>query len=926
MAEAVVGVLIGKIGMALAKEAAAYGSSLLCKEASALKGLFSEIRKAERELESIKAYLLESEKFKDTDQTTGIFVKNIRELSFRIEDVVDEFMYKLEADKHGGFAAKMKRIKHVKVWHRLAHELHDINADLEGAVNRRDRYVIPGMLRCAGSSDNHARSTSQALCFAREEDLVGIEGNADKLKGWLLDDLEQRNTKIATVWGMGGVGKTTLVNHVYKIVKLDFDAAAWVTVSKSYQVDNLLRKIAREFGISFTSNMEMIRVVDVIRNHLEGKRYILVLDDVWERDVWVNRIMPVFPTNCTSRFVLTSRLSEVASLATSNCAINLEPLEAKYSWNLFCKEAFRLSNDKTCPSDLQDLAVKFLQKCEGLPIAIACIGRLLSFKPPTYPEWEILCKELKSHSDNNAIRSVDTILKVSLEDLPYQLKNCFLHCAMFPEDYDIKRKRLIRHWITSGFINEKENKTLEQVAEGYLNDLVNRSLLQVVRMNEAGRVKCCRMHDVIRHLALDKSAKECFGKVSEGHGTVSVHGTHRLSIQSTNIVPLNQSGATCLRAIYAFTSSIYIIDFLRPILASSILLSTLDLQGTELKMLPNEVFSLFNMRFLGLRDTQIESLPAAVGRLQNLEVLDALGSSLVSLPKDVVKLKKLRYLFACVKFSYGPFFHFGGVKMPRGIRNLTGLHVLQSVKASTETLCDVAALTELRTLAVDDVTSEHSLNLRSAVLNMANLVSLSITTSNENEVLPLEELHLPETLSKLVLAGQLEKKRMPHILSSWLHLNNLTCLYLIFSQLDEKSFPNVMVLRSLCFLSLFKAYDGNTLCFSAQSFPRLKELRIWGALQLNQVEIEEDSLGSLVTLWFSACPELKGLPHGIEYLTSLDELYMKDTADEFTEMLREERESNECMEDLRKISHIRKVTVESTEKNFWRRIVSTKEK
>ena len=109
------------------------------------------------------------------------------------------------------------------------------------------------------------------------------------------------------------------------------------------------------------------------------------------------------------------------------------------------------------------MAAKFLQKCEGLPIAIACIARLLSVKQPTYSEWDGLYKELELQSTNNVIQGVDSILKLSLEDLPYELKNCFLHCAIFPEDYKLKRRRLIRHWITSGFIEEKENKTLEQV-------------------------------------------------------------------------------------------------------------------------------------------------------------------------------------------------------------------------------------------------------------------------------------------------------------------------------------------------------------------------------------------------------------------------------------------------------------------------------
>ncbi|CAD6254369.1 unnamed protein product [Miscanthus lutarioriparius] len=492
MAETVVGALIGKLGTALAKEAATYGASLLYKEASAIKGLFGEICRAERELESMKAYLRESEKFMDTDETTGIFIKNIRELSFRIEDVVDEFMYRFEGDKHGGFASRMKkRIKHVKIWRRLGLELRDINVELEETVKRRDRYIIPGMERHAGSGDHHTRSTNQALCFAREEELVGIEDNATKLKGWLVGDLDERNTKITTVWGMGGVGKTTLVHHVYKIVKVDFDAAAWVTVSKSYKVEDLLKKIATEFGMPIDSSiMDMRRLVEVICKHLEGKKYILVLDDVWEQDVWINNIMPVFPAKCTSRFVLTSRLSEVASLASGNCAIKLEPLQDHHSYMLFCKLAFWNNDDKRCPEELWDLATKFLQKCEGLPIAIAWIGRLLSCKPPTYTECKSLYEKLELQSVTNTIPGVDSILKISLEDLPYELKNCFLHCALFPEDYEMKR-RLVRHWITSGFIKEKENKTLEQVAEGYLNDLVNRSLLQVVMNNEFGRVKCC---------------------------------------------------------------------------------------------------------------------------------------------------------------------------------------------------------------------------------------------------------------------------------------------------------------------------------------------------------------------------------------------------------------------------------------------------
>jgi disease resistance protein RPM1 len=474
MAEAVVGLLIGKLSKALVSEAAALSASLLCKEASALRGLFREILEAKEDLESIQAYLQGAERFKDTDEITGIFVRKIRGLAFEIEDVVDEFTYKLE-DKHGGFASKMKkRIKHAKAWWRLAHKLQDIKGRLRGAKQRKKDYAMAEMGNCPGDSASHPGDS--ASHFTRDEDLVGNEENKEKLMQWLTCDLKQRS-KVVTVWGMPGVGKTTLVAHVYNTVKVDFDAAAWVTVSKSFHVEDLLKKIAGELGVTGdVSSMERRSLSLTIHNYLQGKKYMFVLDDVWTADVW-SYIRNVFPTGCTGRIVFTSRNHEVSLLASTNCVVHLEPLEAYHSWVLFCKEAFWNDEDKVCPLDLQELAQKFVSKCKGLPIAIACIGRLLSCKPPIPADWENVYRELELQLSKDVILDVDMILKVSLEDLPYDLKNCFLHCALLPEDYAIKRRKAMRHWIAAGFIREKENKTLEEVAEGYLTELVNRSLL-----------------------------------------------------------------------------------------------------------------------------------------------------------------------------------------------------------------------------------------------------------------------------------------------------------------------------------------------------------------------------------------------------------------------------------------------------------------
>jgi disease resistance protein RPM1 len=150
---------------------------------------------------------------------------------------------------------------------------------------------------------------------------------------------------------------------------------------------------------------------------------------------------------------------------------------------------------------------------------------------------------------------------------------------------------------------------LEEVAEGYLNELVNRSLLQVVERNLCGRVRRCRMHDIIHVLALAKSEEESFCQVYNGSRPFSTENTRRLSIQGTNMEQLTPlSSATSLRSLHVFESHLRT-DSLEAFLKPFSLLSTLDLQGVQIKRLPKIVFNLFNLRFLGLRDTQIDYLP-----------------------------------------------------------------------------------------------------------------------------------------------------------------------------------------------------------------------------------------------------------------------------------------------------------------------------
>uniref|UniRef100_A0A0E0IPX6 Protein kinase domain-containing protein n=1 Tax=Oryza nivara TaxID=4536 RepID=A0A0E0IPX6_ORYNI len=206
-----------------------------------------------------------------------------------------------------------------------------------------------------------------------------------------------------------------------------------------------------------------------------------------------------------SRIIITTRSQEVASLASPDKIIRLEPLSEQEAWSLFCKTTFKEDADRECPNQLKHLATKILERCYGLPLAIISVGNLLALKERTLFAWKNVHDSLVWYgSSDHGIGQVSSILNLSIDDLPHHLKICLMYCNIYPEDFLLKRKILIRKWIAEGLIEEKVQGTMEEVADDYLNQLVQRSLLHVVLHNEFGRAKLCRIHDLIRELIVHR--------------------------------------------------------------------------------------------------------------------------------------------------------------------------------------------------------------------------------------------------------------------------------------------------------------------------------------------------------------------------------------------------------------------------------------
>jgi len=492
-------------------------------------------------------------------------------------------------------------------------------------------------------------------------------------------------------------------------------------------------------------------------------------------------------------------MAEVANLAPERNRLELKPLLEKESWDLFCRKAFHLEQNHECPHPLEKWARQIAFKCDGLLLALVSIGVMLSLFEKTESEWRRLFDQLSWHLDNNpSLGPLKNILNLSFNYLPRYLKNCFLYCGLFPEDSLLARKKLIRLWIAEGFVEQKGNSTLEEVAEGYLMELIHRSMLQVARKNYFGRVKRCQMHDTLRELAISLCRKENFGLLHENNMLENIDSsTRRLSMIKLK-EKIKQDGylpklRTFLLVDYDVPSS----PLLSIIFDESRYLTVLDLEGLPIEMVPNAIGDLFNLHYLGLRRTKVKVLPKSITKLQNLQTLDLWCSKIQKLPDGISELKKLRHLFAevVVDPTYSTFHSIIGISIPKGMFYLKEVQTIQALESNAIAVKELGNLTQLRSFRIRNVKENHSADLCTSLSKMNFLSHLSINASDEKEILQLEGLNLRQ-LQKLELYGRLKEQMFesPLFQFSGASIQNLI---LSWSQLQHDPLPSLSHCRTL---------------------------------------------------------------------------------------------------------------------------------
>ncbi|XP_059668827.1 disease resistance protein RPM1-like [Cornus florida] len=324
MASATVDLLIGKI------------VSVLENEASLIGGVDAELKNLKNELGWMSSFLQDFYKKDGLTEVENSWVEEVRGMSYRVENIIDEFMYHMNKQKSGG---KFRRLfyktvgvpNNLLVRHLIATELQDIKRMIKDIPERK-----------------------------QHEDLVGIEANREKLVGWLTDGEPQRT--VISVVGMGGLGKSTLVANAYNHgnVKRHFHCFAWITVSQTYDAEDLLRHMIEEF---YRASNEAIPM------DTSTIRYVIVLDDVLSSDLWKDIKCSLPDEGLESRVLLTTRKEDIASSSfeVKSHILNLKPLENPDAWDLFCMKAFPGHTNQRCPQELENLSCDLAAKCEGLP-------------------------------------------------------------------------------------------------------------------------------------------------------------------------------------------------------------------------------------------------------------------------------------------------------------------------------------------------------------------------------------------------------------------------------------------------------------------------------------------------------------------------------------------------------------------------------
>ncbi|XP_027166516.1 putative disease resistance protein RGA3 [Coffea eugenioides] len=596
--------------------------SLVAEEINTVWGVKEDLESLARNLEMIQALLVDAECKHNSSNAVDLWLRRLQDVSSEAEYLLDKFAYEVLRNK-----LKKRKQDQVRIFFsgsnplafrfKFAHKIKNMNLSIKKVYQEAKRLGLSPVE--IGNMSNNPRSDRSSTTdpFVDDSSIVGRSEEVNKVVNLLTSsEKDGNNLSVIGIVGMAGLGKTTIAQLVYQNEKVlrHFDQKLWIHVSEDFDVERLLNKMVESLTGTNPNLTVAEAIVGKLNEVLKSKRFLLVLDDVWNEDAekWdrMRKCLRGIGASDESRIIVTTRNQTVVSIMQASFTCPLGILSAGDSWELFEKIAFGHGCAAVKTPELINIGRKIVAKCGGVPLAVKAIGGLLYSKKDER-EWSKIENSETWATMEEAGSRVRSAIKLSYDHLPsLSLKQCLSYCTMMTKGDVIPVESMIQLWMAQGLLNPSTGSHLEMedVGRNYMSILLRTSLLQVSEKDGFGRTIKCTIHDLMYDF-VKEAAKESIFLVPE----LLKPRTLILSDGLAHDLPNVRKSLRVLRV-----------------------------DDEDVKELPTTIGKLKLLRYLDISRTSITELPIPITRLYNLQTMKL--SNLQQLPKNFGHLANLRHL------------------------------------------------------------------------------------------------------------------------------------------------------------------------------------------------------------------------------------------------------------------------------------------